>query len=471
MIKENQQIFNFIFRLTDICICVISMAFAFVIRFHVLRGTYGHIDLRYYMRLMFLIAPAYFFLYHNFRLYDTFRSRSLLSELEKVMKANLIGVVFIISLSFLMKEVNVSRLVIAMFGMVNIFLSMGFRLSLRLFLRSMRKKGFNRKTLLMVGWNELSGEFHEKLTKNPNLGYELKGCLCDARLMPESHGVPYLGTYSVLESLLKGGNIDEVIIAVNFDELLQLNIILEICDKTGIKASLLPFYLKYLPARPYIDEFEGMPLINVRRIPLDNLLNSFLKRAFDFCMSFTALVLLCPIFLFVAAGVKLTSPGPIIYRQQRIGKNRKPFTMYKFRSMQVENNDDMTTWGTRDDKRRTGFGAFLRRYSIDELPQLVNVLIGQMSLVGPRPERPFFVEKFREEVPLYMVKHLVRPGITGWAQVNGWRGDTSIVERIKCDVYYIENWSFLFDIKILCLTVLYAFKNPTEEQLQMRGGV
>lgn len=462
MVKENQQIFNLLFRCMDICICILSMAAAFGIRFYVLQGTYGHINLQYYMRLMILIAPAYFLLYHNFRLYAAFRTRSLLSEIEKIVKANLTGIVFIISLSFLIKEVDVSRLVIVIFGMVNSLLSASFRISLRCFLRYMRKIGYNRKALLIVGWNEIADEFCEKLMKNPNLGYRLEGYLCDEPCATENRDIPYLGTCSKLKEFLQSNTIDEVIISLNSDGLKQLGNVLELCDKAGVKASLLPFYLKYLPAKPYIDEFEGLPLINVRRIPLDNLLNSFMKRSFDFFVSLIALVILSPVFLMVAIGVKLTSPGPVIYCQQRIGKNRKPFTMYKFRSMQIENNEDMTTWGTRNDKRRTGFGTFLRKYSLDELPQLVNVLFGQMSLVGPRPERPFFVEKFRDEVPLYMVKHLVRPGITGWAQVNGWRGDTSIVERIKCDIHYIENWSFLLDIKILTLTIFCIFKNSAE---------
>ena len=239
--------------------------------------------------------------------------------------------------------------------------------------------------------------------------------------------------------------------------------IIDTCEKEGVKSSLLPFYTKYLPTRPYIDVVEGLPLINLRRVPLDNLVNGFLKRSFDILVSFVGLVLLSPVLLVVAIGVKCSSPGPVIYQQTRIGRRKKEFTMYKFRSMSLENNADMTTWGTRKDNRRTGFGAFLRKYSIDELPQLWNVLKGDMSLVGPRPERPFFVEKFREEIPLYMMKHLVRPGITGWAQVNGWRGDTSIEERIKCDIYYIENWTFLFDIKILFLTIFKGIVNKSED--------
>ena len=174
-------------------------------------------------------------------------------------------------------------------------------------------------------------------------------------------------------------------------------------------------------------------------------------------------MVLSPLLLVTAVGVRLTSPGPVIYKQLRVGRNKKEFMMYKFRSMRVDGNADMTTWGGRADSRRTAFGTFIRKCSIDELPQLFNVLKGDMSLVGPRPEREYFVQKFREEVPLYMLKHLVRPGITGWAQVNGWRGDTSIVERIKCDIYYIENWSFLLDLKILIMTVFKGIINPEEE--------
>ena len=192
------------------------------------------------------------------------------------------------------------------------------------------------------------------------------------------------------------------------------------------------------------------------------MLHRMAKRSLDVLGSGLGLLILSPFLLVMMGLIRCSSNGPAIYSQTRIGRNHKPFIMYKLRSMRVENNADATTWGTNTDSRRTRFGGFIRKFSIDELPQLWNVLKGDMSLVGPRPERPFFVEQFRDEIHLYMVKHQVRPGMTGWAQVNGLRGDSSIPSRIKCDLYYIENWSFLLDIKILITTCYKAFINPHE---------
>lgn len=204
----------------------------------------------------------------------------------------------------------------------------------------------------------------------------------------------------------------------------------------------------------------GLPVINIRYVPLSNNSNKAIKRAMDVVGSFCGIVILSPILLLLAALVKISSPGPVIFRQERVGLHSKPFYMYKFRSMEQQSEEEeKKAWTVRDDPRVTGIGKFMRRTSLDELPQLFNILKGDMSLVGPRPERPLFVERFREEIPRYMVKHQVRPGLTGWAQVNGFRGDTSIKKRIDCDIYYIENWTIGFDIKIIFLTFFTGFVN------------
>ena len=212
-----------------------------------------------------------------------------------------------------------------------------------------------------------------------------------------------------------------------------------------------------MPSHPVIDEICGISLVNIRHIPLDNIGNAFFKRATDIVGSLRLIILTSPLMLFAAIGVRLSSPGPILFKQERVGLGKKPFYMYKFRPMRV-NDQQSTGWSTDSDPRKTKFGAFIRKFSIDELPQFFNVLKGDMSLVGPRPELPYFVNQFKESVPLYMVKHQVRPGITGWAQVNGFRGDTSIKGRIEHGIYYIENWTLLFDIKILFMTI-FRFKN------------
>ena len=237
-----------------------------------------------------------------------------------------------------------------------------------------------------------------------------------------------------------------------------------------MKLSIIPFYAQYMSSNPYFDDLDGIPLMNIRRIPLDNWAHAFSKRALDIAGSLALIVLTSPLMLFCAVGVKLSSPGPVLFRQKRIGRNKEPFYMYKFRSMRVNDGQD-TRWSADQDERKTAFGALMRKCSLDELPQFFNVLKGEMSLVGPRPEIPFYVERFKEDIPLYMVKHQVRPGITGWAQVNGLRGDTSIKARIEYDVYYIEHWSLLFDIEILLTTVFKGkFLNSEVVRMPVRKG-
>ena len=458
MIKENQRLLNWLLKLADVSIAILVMPVAYYIRFDLLFGRPG-IGPGYYMQLLVVILPLYLLLYYQFNLYDPFRYKSLLSEVRRVVQANAVGLVLIFVLNFFLREVDVSRLTIVIFSALNTTLTSLIRVSLRKTLRVLREKGYNIKHLLLVGWNESTGDFFDRITANKQFGYQIEGYLSDKVRQVGNRSILYKGTISHLAGLLDQEEIDEVIISLDYDEFPLLAEIIEVCENEGVKSNLLPFYTKYLPSKPYIDDIDGLPLINIRHIPLDNFLYSFLKRAFDIVASALGLVVLSPLLLVTAAGVRLTSPGPVIYKQLRVGRNKKEFMMYKFRSMRVDGNADMTTWGGRADSRRTAFGTFIRKCSIDELPQLFNVLKGDMSLVGPRPEREYFVQKFREEVPLYMLKHLVRPGITGWAQVNGWRGDTSIVERIKCDIYYIENWTVWFDLKIILMTFFTGFIN------------
>lgn len=232
------------------------------------------------------------------------------------------------------------------------------------------------------------------------------------------------------------------------------------CEKSGVHTKFVPDYNNIIPTKPYTEDLLGLPVINIRRVPLSNALNMVMKRAVDLFGAVVAIILFSPVMLITAILVKTTSNGPLVFKQERVGLQNRPFYMYKFRSMVVQNEIvEKGEWTTKNDPRVTPIGKFIRKTSIDELPQLFNVLKGDMSLVGPRPERPFFVEKFKEEIPRYMVKHQVRPGLTGWAQVNGYRGDTSIKKRIEYDIYYIENWTIGFDFKILFLTFFKGFIN------------
>ena len=240
----------------------------------------------------------------------------------------------------------------------------------------------------------------------------------------------------------------------------KLERIVDMCEKSGVHTKFIPDYNSLFPSNPYTEDLMGLPLINIRYVPLSNTLYAFIKRCMDIAGACFCLVLFSPVMLAAAIGTAISGGGPVIFKQERIGMHGRPFQMYKFRTMiEQAPEDEERAWTTKEDARVTRFGRILRKTSIDEMPQFVNVLMGNMSLVGPRPERPQFVEKFKEEIPRYMVKHQVRPGITGWAQVNGYRGDTSIRKRIEYDLYYIENWSIGFDFKILLMTIFRGFIN------------
>ena len=269
-----------------------------------------------------------------------------------------------------------------------------------------------------------------------------------------------IGTIDNLQAILDLNVLDEIVITLALKEYERLGEIVQICEKSGVHTKFVPDYFEVIPTIPYMEDVAGMPVINIRHVPLTELHNAILKRAMDIAGSLFGIVLFSPVMLAAAVAVKLTSPGPVIFKQERVGLHQKHFYMYKFRSMRLQTDEEeKKEWTTKHDPRVTRVGRIIRSTSIDEMPQFFNILKGDMSLVGPRPERPYFVEKFREEIPHYMIKHQVRPGLTGWAQVNGLRGDTSIEERIRYDLYYIENWTLGFDIKILFLTVFRGFIN------------
>ena len=273
-------------------------------------------------------------------------------------------------------------------------------------------------------------------------------------------GVKVLGRIDNLLYILPQNKLDEIAITLSLKDYDHLERIVDMCEKSGVHTKFIPDYNSLFPSRPYTEDLMGLPVINIRYVPLSNTLNWIAKRIVDIVTALVGLVVSFPVMLCAAIAVGCTSRGPVIFKQERIGLHNKPFKMYKFRTMEVQKpSKEAQGWTTKDDPRVTKVGKFLRRTSIDELPQLFNILKGDMSVVGPRPERPQFVEKFKEEIPRYMVKHQVRPGLTGWAQINGYRGDTSIKRRIEYDIFYIENWTMSFDIKIMFLTIFKGFIN------------
>lgn len=389
-----------------------------------------------------------------------------------VIAVNTIGLALFGSMLYLGRLTDISRMTLAMFYVSSTLVVLVKQWVITLVLRHHRRRPDKRAQVLIVGSGSLAQKYAEVMADDPTRYENIVGHIAStgAEAADASHGeneadAPLgacLGTIPELDSVLARTNVDQLVVALEAEEYPYVKKVMAVADKYGVAVRLVPFYNDLLPRNPAIESVQDLQLIDMRSTALDNLFAAALKRIFDIVVSALILVLISPILLVTAIGVKLSSPGPILFKQERIGKNRKPFYMLKFRSMRV-NAESTTAWSTDTDPRKTKFGSFIRKYSIDELPQFVNVLKGDMSIVGPRPEIPHYVHEFQEEVPLYMLRHQVRPGITGWAQVNGLRGDTSIEERVKYDLYYIENWSPWFDIKIFFRTIFGGFMN--NEQL------
>ena len=313
----------------------------------------------------------------------------------------------------------------------------------------------------MVGYSRAAEGFIDRVNANPEWGYKVRGILDDHEEWGKEYkNIRVIGKTTDLDEILALNTLDEIAITLSINEYGDLERIVAVCEKSGVHTKFIPDYHNFIPTKPFMEDLQGLPVIHIRHVPLTSIMNATMKRGVDIFGAVVALVLFSPFMLLTVIGIKVTSPGPVIFSQERVGLHNKPFKMYKFRSMAVQPpTKEKSQWTTPGDPRVTSIGRFIRKTSIDEMPQLFNVLKGDMSLVGPRPERPFFVEKFKEEIPRYMIKHQVRPGMTGWAQVNGYRGDTSITRRIEHDLYYIENWTLGFDFKILFLTFFKGFIN------------
>ena len=405
----------------DMALSVGAMAAAFYIRFVLFRGENPVGGFGYHMLWAGLFSPVYAVLFGLLGVYEPQPQRGFIHELGNIVLGCTFGVMLYIDLIFVFRVVDFSRWMILIFYLLLIVFT--------------GARGF---AVHDAGWTVVGSIGGKPLS-----------------------GIPYLGSFDSLRSALEKEAPDEAVIAMEENQADQLGGILRECEDTGVKLALLPIGYEYMSRHPYVEELCGLPLVNVRRVPLDNAGAEIVKRIFDIAASLVLIVLTLPVMLAAALGTRLSSPGPVLFRQERIGKDKKPFYMLKFRSMRVNAQSD-TAWTRDHDPRRTAWGAFMRRYSIDELPQLFNVLAGDMSLVGPRPEIPRYVDHFKYSIPLYMVRHQVRPGITGWAQVNGLRGDTSIRARVDYDLYYIENWSMLFDLKILLMTPFKGVVNRQE---------
>lgn len=403
----------------------------------------GVLPAKTYFSALFLIIPGYLLLYSIFQLYMPRRVKSYRKELMDIIRANGIGFMIFILVLYFIKQEHFSRQMLCIFFFINISLEFASRYLIRTILWKMRKQGLNQKHILMIGESQMAEQYMDRLRENPKWGYQVFAHLKDEEK---------------LERILEGNELDEVVIALRAEDYGKLERIVDVCEKAGVHTKMIPDFGNVISTRPYIEDVQGIPVIHVRRVPLNIMRNRAAKRAVDLIGATVAIILFSPVMLLTVLVVALTEEGSVIYRQERVGLYNQVFYMYKFRSMIMQDEEkEKAEWSTRNDPRITPVGKLIRRTSIDELPQLFNVLKGEMSLVGPRPERPQFVQKFRDEIPRYMVKHQVRPGMTGWAQINGYRGNTSIEKRIEYDLYYIENWTMVFDMKILILTIFKGF--------------
>ena len=465
MIKDNQKYFNRLHLLVDALVIAHSYSLAWFIKFATpLADTEPGVtalSVETYFSALYFIVPGYVALYYFFNMYTPKRTTRRKYEIAGLIKANTTGTMLFMVVLYAFKIEHFSRLLVGLFYVITIILSTLSKTMIRNILQYFRKKGYNLKYVLLVGYSRAAEEYVTRINANPQWGYVIRGILDDR--VPSGtlyKGVKVLGRIENLLYILPENKLDEIAVTLALEDYNRLERIVDLCEKSGVHTKFIPDYNNFVPSRPYTEDLMGLPVINIRYVPLTNTLNWMAKRAVDVLGALFGLLVSSPFMLLAAILVKATSPGPVIFKQERVGLHNKPFYMYKFRTMELQKpSQEKKAWTVKDDPRVTKVGKVLRKTSLDELPQFFNILAGEMSLVGPRPERPLFVEKFKEEIPRYMIKHQVRPGLTGWAQINGYRGDTSIRKRVEYDIFYIENWTMSLDIKIMFLTIFKGFIN------------
>ena len=456
MLKRHSEFLKsilFLFDLVLICTCWLA---AYLVRFSgVLEPvTKGVPPVEPYLWLLIPIVIVWGLSFQAFNLYRPRRMGTHLAEFLDLAKANTISVLVLVALTFFDRQFEFSRLVLLYFWGFNL-IALGFsRVLFREALRFVRRQGFNQRHVLIVGAGKLGQKLAHTLEQHPELGLNVRGYLSrhPEKLGQTLEGFPVIGTYAGLDEMTVSG-IDIVFLCLPPDGEQYVEKMLSYLATTMIEVKVIPAIYEFMTLRADAEMFEGLPVITLQGSPLHGW-NIVIKRGIDLLGSALALLLTSPAFVLLAILVKMTSPGPIFYRQIRMGLDGQAFEMLKFRSMRVDAESKTgPVWAQANDGRRTIIGTWIRKTSLDELPQFWNVLKGEMSIVGPRPERPEFIERFRNSLPQYMLRHKMKAGITGWAAVNGWRGNTSLEKRLEYDLHYIEHWSILFDLKIVWLTL------------------
>jgi len=457
MLKKYSEFFKSLFFIFDLALISIAWSAAYVLRFQtgLIPVTKGMASFQAYLVLLPAILIVWGVVFKAFDLYRPRRISSHLSEVWDITKACSLATLVVVALSFFLRQYEYSRLVFILFWGLSIVLVTLSRWSFRELFRYLRRRGYNIRYALIVGAGELGQELAARLHRHRELGIKVIGYLTrkHEKVGQDLRGIRVLGTYEELPAVLMSRSIDQVFLALPHEAYAEAPKILRFLQDQTVDVRIVPDLLQFMTIRGQAELFDGLPVVTLQATPLYGW-NRVAKRATDILFSFFILLLVSPVMASIAALIKLTSAGPVLYRQKRTGYDGRVFEMLKFRTMRM-NAEDQTgaVWAKPDDPRRTPLGSFLRRSSLDELPQFWNVLRGEMSIVGPRPERPEFVEKFRDTIPKYMLRHKIKAGITGWAQVNGWRGNTSLDQRIRCDLEYIEKWSLWFDLKIMWFTI------------------
>jgi Undecaprenyl-phosphate glucose phosphotransferase len=470
MVKRYNRLLVAFYVITDALLAMWAFILAYGIRFEsgLIPVTKGYPPLEQYLHVLPFIAiltPLAFQLQGVYRLR---RGRSRIDDFFAVLIGSILAVVLgVVSTLYFQAyyvsegarsrgEYAVSQIVWALFLALNVVFTYASRESIRELLERRWRAGIGLKRILIAGASELGRMVADRILQHRELGYQVVGFVDDRAGGDHigHRGLPLLGTLAEVAEIAQRERVDHLYVALPIEEHSKLLELMELTSRECIDVKVVPDLLQFIALRARLEDLDGLPIINVNDVPLQGF-NAWVKRVIDVVLSAAALVLLAVPFTLIAAVVKWTSRGPTFYHQERMGLDGKAFTVYKFRSMYTNAEDTSgPVWARDDDPRATPLGRWLRRFDLDELPQFWNVLKGEMSIVGPRPERPFFVEQFKHRIPQYMLRHKVKAGITGWAQVNGWRGNTSLEKRIEFDLYYIENWSVTLDLKIMWLTIV-----------------
>jgi exopolysaccharide biosynthesis polyprenyl glycosylphosphotransferase len=471
LIRQRHRITSGVYLATDLVATLAAFGAAWLLRFElaVIPLTKNVPSFGPYLYLLPFVLVLWPLVFYFHGLYQSRRGRSQVDEVVTILLAVLLATVLLsVVIAWYRPPAapgsheyfTYSRAFLGLFALVDLIFVAGTRMLARWAMRRVRAKGHNLQRILVVGAGSLGREITQKILAHREMGFAVEGFLDDdpGKLGTLVCGVPVLGTLRQAAEVLAARSIDQVFLALPLEAHRKLLQLLELMARECVEIRLVPDILQYATLNATLEDVDGTPVINLSQVPLQGW-NSMVKRGMDLAIALASLLVALPVTPLLALAIWLEDRGPIFYRQERMGLDGKPFMILKFRSMRVDAEATSgPVWAIKDDPRRTRVGTFLRHWSLDELPQIWNVLRGDMSIVGPRPERPSFVREFKHKIPRYMLRHRVKSGITGWAQVHGWRGNTSIKKRIQYDLYYIQNWSLALDFKILWLTLRHALR-------------